>query len=145
MCMRKENICILFVLRFYGSVNPVESCRARSVYLTTRLLGRLSPLSGLPVLCIFFCQKLTNALLESAEGREWLQKTFHDQFPRKNVADLGGCWTRNLLVSSRTHIQLSHWGQLTSFVYVGAPMLEILFYLFSTIYIVSGFICKQHA
>ena len=34
----------LFVLRFYGPVNPMGSCRARSVYLTTRLLGRLSPL-----------------------------------------------------------------------------------------------------
>ena len=38
--------CCLFVLRFYGPVNPMGSCRARSVYLTTRLLGRLSPLSG---------------------------------------------------------------------------------------------------
>ena len=37
---------ILFVLRFYGPVNPMGSCRARSVYLTTCLLGRLSPLSG---------------------------------------------------------------------------------------------------
>ena len=36
----------LFVLWFYGPVNPMGSCRARSVYLTTRLLGRLSPLSG---------------------------------------------------------------------------------------------------
>ena len=36
----------LFVLRFYGPVNPRGSCRARSVYLTTRLLGRLSTLSG---------------------------------------------------------------------------------------------------
>ena len=36
----------LFVLRFYGPVNPMGSCRARSVYLITRLLGRLSPLSG---------------------------------------------------------------------------------------------------
>ena len=34
------------VLRFYGPVNPMGSCRARSVYLTTRLLGRLSPLSS---------------------------------------------------------------------------------------------------
>ena len=34
----------LFKLRFYGPVNPMGSCRARSVYLTTRLLG--SPLSG---------------------------------------------------------------------------------------------------
>ena len=30
----------LFVLRFYGPVNPMGSCRARSVYLTTHLLGR---------------------------------------------------------------------------------------------------------
>ena len=36
----------LFVLRFYGPVNPVGSCRVRSVYLTTCLLGRISPLSG---------------------------------------------------------------------------------------------------
>ena len=34
------------VLRFYGPVNPMGSCRARSVYLTTRLLGRHSPPSG---------------------------------------------------------------------------------------------------
>ena len=78
------------------------SCRARSVYPATRLLGRLSPLSCQPVLCTFFRQKLTTALLESAEGREWPQKIFHDQSPRKNVADLGGGWTRNLLVSSWT-------------------------------------------
>ena len=64
-----EAVC-LFVLRFYGPVNPMGSCRAWSVYLTTHLLGRLSLLSGLPVLCTFFCQKLTTALLESAEGRE---------------------------------------------------------------------------
>ena len=63
------NVC-LFLLRFYGPVNPMWSCRARSVYLTTHLLGRLSPLSGSPVLCTFFRQKLTTALLESAEGRE---------------------------------------------------------------------------
>ena len=37
---------LLFVLRFYGPVNPMGSCRAQSVYLTTRLLGRLSPLRG---------------------------------------------------------------------------------------------------
>ena len=28
----------LFVLRFYGPVNPMGSCRARSVYLTKHLL-----------------------------------------------------------------------------------------------------------
>ena len=42
--LRQAIVC-LFVLRFYGPVNPMGSCRARSVYQTTRLLGRLSPLS----------------------------------------------------------------------------------------------------
>ena len=37
---------ILFVLRFYGPVNPMGSCRAQSVYLTAHILGRLSPLRG---------------------------------------------------------------------------------------------------
>ena len=37
---------VVVVLRFYGPVNSMGSCRARSIYLTTRLLGRLSPLSG---------------------------------------------------------------------------------------------------
>ena len=41
-----SSIVCLFVLRFYGPVNPIGSCRARSVYLTTHLLGKLSPLSG---------------------------------------------------------------------------------------------------
>ena len=43
--VHQERIC-LFVLRFYGPVNPTGSYRALSVYLTTHLLGRLSPLSG---------------------------------------------------------------------------------------------------
>ena len=43
--IRDVFVC-LFMLRFYGPVNPMGSCRARSVYLTTRLLGRLSTLSG---------------------------------------------------------------------------------------------------
>ena len=41
-----EQVSPLFVLKFYGPVNPMGSCRAWSVYLTTRLLGKLSPLSG---------------------------------------------------------------------------------------------------
>ena len=50
----------LFVLRFYGPVNPIGSCRARSVYLTTRLLGRPVVCSGdrskavVPVLVLLF-------------------------------------------------------------------------------------------
>ena len=39
-------VASLFVLRFYGPVNPMGSCRVWSVYLTTCLLGRLNPLSG---------------------------------------------------------------------------------------------------
>ena len=39
-------IVTVFVLRFYDPVNPMRSCGAWSVYLTTRLLDRLSPLNG---------------------------------------------------------------------------------------------------
>ena len=50
-CMNVQadrNLCwvLLFVLRFYGPVNQVGSCRARSVYLTKLLLSRPSSLSS---------------------------------------------------------------------------------------------------
>ena len=57
------HVC-LFVLRFYGPVNPMGSCRARSVYLTTRLLGRQSS-KRLTSIVHNLRQKLTTALLES--------------------------------------------------------------------------------
>ena len=47
----------------YRPVNPVRSCRARSVYLTTFYWACLRPLNGKPVLRTFFHQKLTTALL----------------------------------------------------------------------------------
>ena len=59
MLLQTVFVCLL-VLRFYSPVNPIAmgSCRVRSVYLTTLLLGRLSP-------------ETDNCLLESVEGREW--------------------------------------------------------------------------
>ena len=58
---------LMFLLRFYGPVNPVGSCRAWSVYLTTCLLGRLSPLSGYSGDSVFLvhgnaCETLINDL-----------------------------------------------------------------------------------
>ena len=95
----------LFVLRFYGPVNPMGSCRARSVYLTTRLLGRLSPLSGL--LCTFFRQKLTTALLESAEGRKYFMINLHERMlPTSAGVEPATSWSP---VGRR--IQLSHRGR----------------------------------
>ena len=41
-----RSAALFVVLRFYVPVNSVGSFRERSVYLTTRLLGRLSPPSG---------------------------------------------------------------------------------------------------
>ena len=41
-----QSYCRFVVLRFYSPVNPVGSWWAWSVYLTTLLLCRLSPLSG---------------------------------------------------------------------------------------------------
>ena len=45
----------MFVLRFYGLVNPLGSCRAWSVYLTTLFLGRvMSNAVGLPNYTFFW-------------------------------------------------------------------------------------------
>ena len=44
--VNSPSLVCLFVLRFYGTVNPIGSCRAQSVYLATLLLGRISLLSG---------------------------------------------------------------------------------------------------
>ena len=43
LCFQRQS----FLTFIYGPVNPMGSCRALSVYLTTLLLGRLSPLKGL--------------------------------------------------------------------------------------------------
>ena len=101
----------VFVLRFYGAVNSMRSYRARSVYHITLLLGRLNPLCGWPVLCIFFRQKLTSALLESAEER---RKHFVIKSPRKNVADLAGVepatsWSPVGRESNSHRDRLQHW------------------------------------
>ena len=38
----KASFVCLFVLRFYSPINTMGSCRAWSVYLSTRLLGSIS-------------------------------------------------------------------------------------------------------
>ena len=61
----------LFVLRFYNPVSPLGSCGALSVYLTT--FSRAGS-KWLTSTCAHSLTKLTTALLESAEGRECLEK-----------------------------------------------------------------------
>ena len=97
-----------FALRFNNPVNQLGSCRVQSIYQTTLLLGRLSPLSGSPGLCTFFRQQLTTALLDSAEGIEWPQKIFYGQISSKERCQPEGGWTQNLLITSWTGFQLSH-------------------------------------
>ena len=97
----------LFVLRFYGPVNPMGSCRARSVYLTTRLLGRLS-LSGSPVLCTFFRQKLTTALLESAEKKNERRKYFMINLHERMLPTSAGVEPATSWSPVGRRIQLSH-------------------------------------
>ena len=80
----------LFVLRFYGPVNPLVSCRAWSVYLTTLLRGRLSPLSSLPVCVHSFARNWQLLFLNQWKGGNDHRKYFMIQSPWKNVANLAG-------------------------------------------------------
>ena len=92
---------------------PYGVCRARSVYLTTLLLGRLSPVSGQPVVCTFFHQKLSGRERKTVKSISWSISTKECCWP-------GGSRARNLLIFSRTHIQLSHrgWQWLLSLTYL---------------------------
>ena len=92
----------MFLLRFYGPLNPMRSCRAWSVDLTTRLLGRLSPLSGCQYCAHSFPRNLQLPFLNQRKGENDCRKYFMIKSPWKNVADLGRGWTRDLLVSSWT-------------------------------------------
>ena len=110
------NSCLFsIVLRFYGPVNLLGSCRSRLVYLTTRFFLGSKRLTS--IVQFFFRQNLTTAILDSAEGREWPQKILHDKAPRKKVARPGGDRTGDFLISSRTGNWLSHRGRLFDFLY----------------------------
>ena len=68
-------------------LTQLGSCRTQSVYPTTLLSGRLSSLNAYPVLCAFFRQKLTTALLEKQKEENDRRKYFMIMSPRKNIAD----------------------------------------------------------
>ena len=107
------NELCLFVLRCYGLVNSLRPCRARSVYLTTLLLGRLSPLSSYSVLCTYFRQKLTPTTSTSWISRRERNTVEYISWSisAKECSRPGGGRIHNLLITSRTRIQLN---QLTS-------------------------------
>ena len=63
----------LIELRFYGSVNPLGLCQACQFYLTTLILGRLTPISDKPVL-VFILLLETDNCLTWISGRERMTK-----------------------------------------------------------------------
>ena len=72
---RLIRVCF-FVLRFFCPVNPMGSCWVQSVYLTTLLLGRLSPLSSKPVLCAFIARNWQLPFLNQRKGENDSRKYF---------------------------------------------------------------------
>ena len=100
----------LFVLRFYGPVNPIGLCWAWSIYLTTLLLGRLRPLSGWPVLCTFFARNWQLPFLNQRKGENDRRKYFMINLIERILPTQRGCRTCNLLITSPTCIQLNHRG-----------------------------------
>ena len=108
------------MLRFYNPVNPMGSGQAWSDYLTTLLLGRLSPLKRLTNIVHILLPETDNCPTWIS-GRERMTVENHiiidNQSSLKNVADTaglggGGRWTCNLLITSGTNIQLSNQGRL---------------------------------
>ena len=98
---KSAHVYLLFVLKSYSPINRMGSCRVRSVYLTTLLLGRLSPLKRLTSIVQILLPETDSSLLESIERREW----FHNQISTKECCQPGGDRIHNLLITSRTRIQ----------------------------------------
>ena len=98
------------MLRFYGPVNKMGSCRARSVYLTTRLLGRLSPLSGWPVLCTFFRRNWQLPFLNQQKGENDCRKYFMINLHKRMLPTSAAVEPATSWSPVRWRIQLSHRG-----------------------------------
>ena len=79
---------ILFVLRFYSPVNPMGSCQAQTVYLTTLLLGRLSTLKRLTSLVYILPE--TDNCHSQVSGRKRIENISWSSSPLKNIANSAG-------------------------------------------------------
>ena len=104
-----HKVC-LFVLRFYGPVNPMGSCRARSVYLTTRLLGRLSPLNVNQYCAHSFARNLQLPFLNQRKGENDRRKYFMLNLHERMLPTSAGVEPATSWSPVGRRIQLSHRG-----------------------------------
>ena len=102
----------LFVLRFYGPVNPMGSCRARSIYLTTRLLGRLSPLSVSQYCAHSFARNWQLPFLNQRKGENDRRKYFTINLHERMLPTSAGVEPATSWSPVGRRIQLSHRGGL---------------------------------
>ena len=87
------------------------SCWAWSVRLTTRLLGRLSPLKQLTSF-VHILSPETDNCPSWISGRERMTvENISWSISMKECCQPGRGWTRTLLITSQVRIQLSHRGQ----------------------------------
>ena len=106
-------VCLisLFVLRFYGPVNPMGSCRARSVYLTTRLLDRLSPLSGYQYCAHSFARNWQLPFLNQRKGENDRWKYFMINLHERMLPTSAGVEPATSWSPVGRRIQMSHRGR----------------------------------
>ena len=104
--------CQITVLRFYCPVNPTGVMSS-----SVRLPNHTFSWAGLVLqmvyqyLSTFFHQKLTNCLSWISERERMNVEYISWSSPWKNDAGPSGDRTRDLLITSLTCIQLSHWGR----------------------------------
>ena len=102
----------LFMLRFYGPVNPLGSCRAWSVYLTTRLLGRLSPQVVNQYCAHSFARNWKLPFLNQRKGENDRRKYFMIKLHEKMLPTSVGVERVTSWSPVGRRIQLSHRGRL---------------------------------
>ena len=102
-----------------GQVNPMRSCRARSVYFTTLLLGRLSPQKRLTSIVHILSPETDNCpswisrrKRMTVENIFMITEVINNWNLHERMLPTRRGRARNLLITSRTRIKLSHRGRL---------------------------------
>ena len=109
------------MLKFYGPVNPMGSCRARSVYLTTHLLVRLSPLGVNQYCAHSFARNGQLPFLNQRKGENGRRKYFMINLHERMLPTSAGVEPATSWSPVERRIQLSHRGrqiQIVLFIFV---------------------------
>ena len=106
-----SSVVFRFVLRFYGPVNPLGSCRARSVYLTTLYWAGLVLYAVNQYCAHSFARNWQLPFFNQQKGENDRRKYFMINLHERMLPTSAGVEPATSWSPVGRRIQLSHWGR----------------------------------